>query len=386
MAGQSTSLKPRRVDNLGAMTNLHQPLTLRGLEIANRIWLPPMCQYHCTNRDGVPEGWHFAHYGARAVGGFGLLIAESTGVTPEGRISPACTGLWNDEQEKAWAEIVAFVHSQGAKMGVQLNHAGRKSSTVPALPSQPDYGSQTIPEEHGGWRPVAPSPVAGPNMATPKELDRDEIRALPEHFAAAARRAVRAGFDLVEIHAAHGYLLHQFLSPLTNHREDSWGGSFHDRTRLLSLVVTAVRGVIPDDMPLLVRLSATDWVDDEPAWDLEQTVTLAQELKTAGVDLIDVTSGGLVPAEIPVGPNYQVRFAEEIRRRADVPTAAVGMITSPQQAEAIIAEDRADAVLVGREALRDPNFPLRTAHELGVAREKIAYPDSYHRGAWPDPR
>lgn len=374
------------MDNLGAMTNLHQPLTLRGLEIPNRIWLPPMCQYHCISGDGVPEGWHFAHYGARAVGGFGLLIAESTGVTPAGRISPACTGLWNDEQEKAWAEIVDFVHSQGAKMGVQLNHAGRKASTVPALPGQPDYGSRTIPEEHGGWRPVAPSPIAGPGMATPQELDRDEIRALPEHFAAAARRAVRAGFDLVEIHAAHGYLLHQFLSPLSNRRDDSWGGSFHDRTRLLSLVVTAVRAAIPEDMPLLVRLSATDWVDEEAAWDLDQTVTLAQELKTSGVDLIDVTSGGLVPAEIPVGPNYQVRFAEEIRRRAGIAVAAVGMITSPQQAEAIIAEDRADAVLIGREALRDPNFPLRAAHELGVAREKIAWPDSYHRGAWPDPR
>lgn len=368
------------------MTHLHQPITLRGLEIANRIWLPPMCQYHCTNQDGVPEDWHFVHYGARAVGGFGLVIAESTAVTPEGRISPACTGLWNDEQEAAWAKIVDFAHSQGTKMGIQLNHAGRKASTVPWLPGQPDYGSDTVPEEHGGWQPVAPSPLPGPNMATPRELNRDEIRALPEHFAQAAQRAVRAGFDVIEIHGAHGYLLHQFLSPVSNKREDSWGGSFHDRTRLISLVVTAVRGVIPEDMPLLVRLSATDWVSDEPSWDLDQTATLAVELQTAGADLIDVTSGGLVPAKIPVAPNYQVRFAEEIRDRTGIPTAAVGLITSPAQAEAIIAEDRADAVLIGREGLRDPHFPLRAAHELGLRHEKIAYPDSYHRGAWRDPK
>lgn len=371
------------------MSELFSPFRLRELELSNRVWLSPMCQYHVSARDGVPEDWHLVHYGARAVGGFGLIIAESTGVVPEGRISALDTGLWNDEQEAAWARIVSFVHAQGAKMAVQLNHAGRKSSTVPALPDQERFdGTDTVPPEHGGWVPAGPSAVAQPGLAVPREMTADELYDLPEIFADAARRAVRAGFDAVEIHGAHGYLLHQFLTPLANKRSDSWGGSFENRTRLIRLVASAVRAAIPETMPLIVRLSATDWMDaddSEPSWDLDQTVALTHLLRDAGVDLIDVTSGGAHPADIPVGPNYQTRFAEEIRRETGVPTAAVGLITEPAQAEAIVAEGRADAVLIGRAALRDALWPYRAAHALGLPRQEIPYPPSYHRGAWRDP-
>lgn len=368
------------------MNHVLEPFTLRGMTTKNRIWLPPMCQYHCFNLDGVPEAWHFAHYGARAIGGFGLITAESTGIVPEGRISPKCTGLWNDEQEAAWAKIVDFAHTQGTKMSIQLNHAGRKASTVAARPGEELFDTQTIPEDRGGWQPVAPSPIAGDNMAVPREMDRDEIRELPDHFAAAARRAVRAGFDAVEIHGAHGYLLHQFLSPISNERTDSWGGSFDNRTRLIRLVTTAVRTAVGDEIPVIVRLSATDWIDDRSSWDLDQTITLASLLKDAGADFISVTSGGITSAYMPMGPNYQVRFADEIRKHTEVPTGAVGLITEPAQAEAIVAEGRADTVLIGRAALRDPQWPLRAAHELGVGRHDIDYPGSYVRGAWVDPR
>lgn len=353
---------------------MNESLTLRGLEIPNRMWLPPMCQYSAV--DGVPTDWHKVHYGARAVGGFGLVIVESTGVVPEGRISPRCLGLWNDEQRDEFTVVVDFIHSQGSRAGIQLNHAGRKSSTYPPLPGE-DHG--TVPLNEGGWHPVGPSPVAFPGLAVPNELDRDEIRALPDHFAAAARRAVDAGFDVIEIHAAHGYLLHQFLSPLSNQRTDSWGGSYENRTRLLKLVITAVRTAIPDNMPLFVRISATDWITDEPAWTLEQSITLASELESAGVDLVDVSTGANAPADIPVGPNYQVRFAEAIRRKAGVPTSAVGMITEPAQAEAIVAEGRADAVMIGREALRYPQWPLRAQHALHVEPEM---PAQYNRAGW----
>ncbi|WP_047260431.1 NADH:flavin oxidoreductase/NADH oxidase [Corynebacterium uterequi] len=367
------------------MSKLHEAYTLRGMTAPNRIWLAPMCQYHCRAADGVAEAWHRVHYGARAIGRFGLITVESTGVVPEGRISPACLGLWNDTQRDALAEIVDFAHSQGSRISIQLNHAGRKASSVPALPGEPRYDSSTVPVDAGGWATVAPSPIAAEGYDEPRELNRDEIRALPDHFAAAARRAVEAGFDAVEIHAAHGYLLHQFLSPLSNTRTDSWGGSFDNRTRLIRLVVTAVRAAVGEDIPVLVRLSATDWVDDRPSWDLDQTIALARLVRDAGADLISVSSGGLVPAEVPAGPNYQVGFADAVRRQAGVPTSAAGFITSPQQAEAILVEGRADAILIGREALRDPHWPLRAAHELGLGRRKIDYPGSYVRGAWFDP-
>lgn len=363
------------------MTTLFDPIRLRDLEIRNRVWLPPMCQYHAFDADGTPEDWHVVHYGARAAGGFGLIIAESSGIIPEGRISPLCTGLWNDRQEEAWAGIVKFAHSQGAKMGIQLNHAGRKASTVPARPGQkPVDDTDTIPVGHGGWVAVGPSAVANDGLAVPREMTAEEIEALPGQFAASAERAVRAGFDTIEIHGAHGYLLHQFLTPLANKRTDDWGGSFENRIRLIRLVVAAVRGVIPEGMPLLVRLSATDWI--EGAWDLEQTVRLATLLKEDGVDLIDVSTGGAAHAQIPVGPGYQVRFAGEIRRRAEIPTAAVGLITDPRQAQEILDDSLADAVLIGRAGLRNASWPLLAAHELGRSREEIPYPGSYSRASY----
>lgn len=363
------------------MTSLFSPIRLRDLEVRNRVWLPPMCQYHAFDGDGTPEDWHTVHYGARAAGGFGLLIAEATGIIPEGRISPLCTGLWNDRQEEAWARIVRFAHSQGAKMGIQLNHAGRKASTVPARPGQkPVDDTGTIPVGHGGWVAVGPSAVPNDGLAAPREMTPAEIGEIPGLFAASAERAVRAGFDTVEIHGAHGYLLHQFLTPLANRRTDEWGGSFENRTRLIRRVVAAVREVIPAGMPLLARLSATDWIDG--AWDLGQTVALAELLKDDGVDLIDVTTGGAANADIPVGPGYQVRFAADIRRRAGIPTAAVGMITEPRQAQRILDDSLSDAVLIGRAALRDASWPLRAAHELGMSREEIPYPGSYRRASF----
>ncbi|QGU08690.1 NADPH dehydrogenase [Corynebacterium occultum] len=365
------------------MNVLFEKMQLRDLEIANRIWLPPMCQYRVQERDGVPTDWHLVHYGARAVGGFGLIIAESTGIVPEGRISPNCTGLWNEEQVQAWRRIVDFVHAQGAKMGVQLNHAGRKSSTVPLLPDQPTYdGTETIPLSEGGWEPVGPSAVANDGLAVPREMTLAEIRQLPEDFVAATHRAMDAGFDTVELHAAHGYLLHQFLSPLANKREDEYGGSFENRTRLLREVVVAVRKALPEGVPLLLRLSATDWRDDVPSWTVEESVKLAGILKELGVDLMDVSTGGLVKAQIPVGPGYQVSFAEQIQLETGMPTAAVGLITEPQQALDIIQEVRASAVLIGREALRDPSFPWRIARETGVDSREVPFPVAYHRAAW----
>lgn len=364
------------------MTHLHSPITLRELHVNNRIWLAPMCQYHCMEENGVPEAWHFAHYGARAIGGFGLITAEASGVVPEGRISPKCAGIWNDEQRDAWAPIVDFVHSQGSKMAIQLIHAGRKASSVAKRPGEKKYANNTVPREDGGWETVAPSAIAAEGLDAPRELNRDEIREIPDQFGRAAARAMEAGFDAVEISAGHGYLLHQFLDPIANQREDSWGGSFDNRTRLLRLAVTAVRTAVGDGVPVIVRISATDWIEDREAWDLEQSVTLAPLLETAGADMISVSTGGIAPAQIPTGPNYQVRFAEEIKRRTGVRVSTAGLITTPEQAEAIVAEDRADVVLLGREALRDPNWPLRAGHELGLEREAIPYPGSYLRGAW----
>ncbi|GAB3943288.1 NADH:flavin oxidoreductase/NADH oxidase [Corynebacterium tapiri] len=364
------------------MVKLAEPLTVRSLEIPNRVWLPPMCQYQAV--DGTPNDWHLVHYGARAVGGFGLIIAEATGVVPEGRISPACTGLWSDEHVAAWRKVVDFAHTQGAKMAIQLNHAGRKASSVPALPDQPHYPTNTVPVNEGGWETVAPSPIAADGHNTPRELSTAEVRQIPKQFARAAGRAVEAGFDAVEIHGAHGYLLHQFLSPLSNERNDAYGGSFEARTRLLLEVVEAVRAAIGEDMPLILRLSATDWVD--AGWSLDDTVRVSALAQERGADLIDVTSGGNVSADIPVGPNYQARFADEVRARASVPTAAVGLITEPAQAEALLVEGRCDAVLIGREALRNPSWPRDAFRALGMAGGKLGYPPSYHRAAPRDPR
>jgi 2,4-dienoyl-CoA reductase-like NADH-dependent reductase (Old Yellow Enzyme family) len=354
------------------------PIRLRGLTVRNRIWLSPMCQYSVPARDGVPTDWHLVHLGARAAGGFGLVLTEATAVAPEGRISPEDTGIWSDAQAAAWARIAAFVHSQGAAMGIQLAHAGRKASTY-ALALKRDG---TVPPSEGGWTPVGPSPVALPGLAAPRELTCDDIAATVAAFGAAAARADRAGFDVVELHAGHGYLIHQFLSPLANRRTDSYGGSFANRTRLIREIVAQVRERWPDGKPLLIRLSASEWVDG--GWTVADTAELAAELHPMGVDLVDVSSGGVVPpGPIPLGPGYQVPFAREVRAKSGVPTGTVGLITEPDHAEQILAEGAADAVLLARAALREPAWPLRAAHVLGVPRDAAPYPTPYLKGAWP---
>jgi 2,4-dienoyl-CoA reductase-like NADH-dependent reductase (Old Yellow Enzyme family) len=332
-----------------------------------------MCQY--SAQDGVPNDWHLVHLGSFATGGAGLVIAEASAVVPEGRISPQDAGLWNDEQRDAWARITAFVRSQGAVPGIQLAHAGRKASTW--RPWERERGS--VPLEHGGWDTVAPSALAFDGLAEPRALERDELASIVAAFAAAARRAVEAGFEVIEVHAAHGYLLHQFLSPLSNARDDDYGGSLENRSRLTLDVVKAVRAEVGDRMPLLVRVSATDWVDG--GWDLDQTATLAGWLREAGADLIDVSSGGLDPRQrIALGPGYQVPFAAHVRRAAGVPVAAVGLITEPAQAEELVASGQADAVLLGRQLLREPHFALRAAHELGA--EADHWPPQYLRARY----
>ncbi|MEO5853293.1 MAG: NADH:flavin oxidoreductase/NADH oxidase [Nocardioides sp.] len=351
---------------------LFDPITLRSLTVRNRIWLSPMCQYSAV--DGVPDDWHLVHLGARATGGFGLVLTEAAGVTPEGRISPQDAGIWNDEQAEAWSRIFAFAHAQGAATGVQLAHAGRKASTYRPWADS----SGTVPAEEGGWTTSAPSTVAFDGYAEPAAMTLDEIADVVTAFADAAVRSLAAGADTVEIHAAHGYLLHQFLSPLSNRRDDDYGGSFENRVRLVLETVDAVRGVLPDSAPLLVRISGTDWL--EGGWDLEQSTRLGGPLREHGVDLVDVSSGGNARASIPVGPGYQVALAAGVRS-AGIATGAVGMITEPAQAEQVLASGQADVVLLARAALREPAWPLRAAHELGVAVDDAPWPDQYARAA-----
>ena len=358
------------------MTSLFSPITLRGLAMKNRIWLSPMCQYSVQKQDGVPTDWHLVHLGSRAVGGFGLIITEATAVTADGRISPQDTGIWNPEQVTGWRRIVEFVHAQGSSIGIQLAHAGRKSSTY-----APWLGSGSVPIEEGGWRAAAPSAVAYHGYARPAALTNEQIDDLVLAFGDAARRSTEAGFDLIEIHAAHGYLAHQFLSPLANQRTDEYGGSFDNRARFLLRIVDEVRGAVPADLPVVVRLSATDWVDG--GWTIQESTELASVLSAHGVDLIDVSSGGLhADQQIPVGPGYQVPFARDIRNKSDIATGAVGLITEPAQAQAILDEGAADVVLLARAALREPAWPLRAAHELGIPADDAPYPVQYTRGAW----
>lgn len=353
------------------MSHLFSPLALRGVTIPNRIAIPPMCTY--SARDGLADDWHLVHLGSRASGGAGLVIAEATAVTPAGRISPADLGLWNDAQAEAVARMVRFMHSQGAVAGVQLAHAGRKASTW-----IPGTGTGSIPLEQGGWQIVAPSAVAfGEGHAEPQALDQAGIRQVVADFVSAAKRALAAGYKVVEIHAAHGYLLHQFLSPLANRRTDEYGGSFENRVRLTREVVAAVRAVWPESQPLFVRLSATDWT--EGGWTVEETVELARLLRGDGVDLIDTSSGGMVPtASIPLGPGYQTGFAERVRREAGIATAAVGLITAPAQADHIIRTKQADLVLVGRDELRDPYWAVHAAQALN---QSASWPQQYLRAA-----
>jgi 2,4-dienoyl-CoA reductase-like NADH-dependent reductase (Old Yellow Enzyme family) len=355
------------------LSNLFEPITLRSLTVRNRVWLAPMCQYSAI--DGVPDDWHLVHLGARATGGFGLVLTEAAAVVPEGRISPEDAGIWNDEQTQAWRRIVDFVHSQGAAIGVQLAHAGRKASTYRPWAEQ----SGSVPESEGGWTTSAPSAVPFVGYAEPAALTVEEIADVVTAFAEATKRALEAGFDTVEIHAAHGYLLHQFLSPLSNHRDDQYGGSFENRVRLVLETVEAVRGELPDTAPLLVRISGTDWIDG--GWDLEQSTRLGVLLEERGVDLVDVSSGGNARASIPVEPGYQVPLAAGVRS-SGVPTGAVGLITEPEQAEKIVANGEADVVLLARAALRESAWPLRAAHELGVAPDEAPWPDQYTRAHW----
>ena len=359
------------------MSLLFQPLTLRQLTLPNRIVVSPMCQYSAAE-DGLATDWHLVHLGSRAVGGAGLVIFEATAVLPEGRISPHDLGIWSDAHIEPLRRITAFVESQGALAGIQLAHAGRKASTW-----QPWLGKHgSVPAREGGWLPVGPSPLAfDPQHAVPAELDEAGIAEVVRAFVEGAERARAAGFKVAEVHAAHGYLLHQFLSPLSNRREDDYGGSFENRIRLLLQVSEAVRRVWPAELPLLVRLSATDWVED--GWNPDETVELASRLKALGVDLIDVSSGGTsANAEIPIGPGYQTRFAERIRREAGIATGAVGLITEAVQAEHVLRTGQADLILLARELLRDPYWPLHAAGYLGDA--SVPWPAQYVRAAQRD--
>jgi 2,4-dienoyl-CoA reductase-like NADH-dependent reductase (Old Yellow Enzyme family) len=354
------------------MTHLFDRLVIRDITFANRVFVSPMCEYSST--DGFANDWHVVHLGSRAVGGAGLVLSEATAVLPEGRISPQDLGIWKDDHVEPLARIVRFIHEQGSAAGMQLAHAGRKASTY-----APGKGQGKIPESEGGWNNVvAPSALPfAEGYPMPQALSIDGIQNIVFAFAAAARRACEAGFRVIEIHAAHGYLIHEFLSPISNQRTDAYGGSFENRTRILREIVGAVRDSWPERAPLFVRISATDWIDG--GWDIQQSVELARQLKELGADLIDCSSGGNVAhAKIPVGPGYQTQFAEQIRREAGILTGAVGMITSPVQAEHIMVTEQADAVVIAREFLRDPYWPLRAARELGQA---ISWPVQYLRAA-----
>ena len=308
------------------MTLLFSPIKIRDLEVKNRLWLAPMCMYSCENQDGMPNDWHLVHLGARAVGGAGLVMAEATAVSPEGRITPWCTGIWSDEHIAPWKRVTDFIRSQGAVSAIQLAHAGRKASTYRA-----QSGSGSVPIAEGGWQSVSSTSEAFPGYAEPRELSTEEVAQLPAQFALATRRSIQAGFDVVEIHAAHGYLMHQFLSPLTNQRSDAYGGSLENRARLLLDVVRAVREELGPKVPMLVRFSATDYVED--GWDQAQTNQVAAWAHQAGADLFDISSGGLVAGvKIPIGPGYQVPLAESVKASADAPVGAVGQITSGTQA------------------------------------------------------
>jgi 2,4-dienoyl-CoA reductase-like NADH-dependent reductase (Old Yellow Enzyme family) len=352
-------------------TSLFSPLQLRSVTFANRIGVSPMCQY--SSQDGFASDWHMVHLGSRAQGGAGLVVLEASAVTSEGRITPGDLGIYKDEHVEGLARIARFIHGQGARVGIQLAHAGRKASM-----DVPWAGERLLGPDEGGWIPLGPSALAfAENYAVPQALDLAGIEAVVEAFAAAARRARKAGFDLVEIHGAHGYLLNEFLSPLANKRTDEYGGSFENRTRLILRVVDAVRSAWPEHLPLFVRISATDWV--EGGWTIDESVELARLLRAHGVDLVDASSGGLSPlAKIPVGPGYQAPFAARIREEAGIATAAVGMITEPAQAQALIAEGKADLVLLARAMLRDPYWAVHAAAELGIDAN---WPVQYLRAA-----
>ncbi|KOS56605.1 NADH:flavin oxidoreductase/NADH oxidase [Rhodococcus rhodochrous] len=349
-------------------TRLFSPLTLRGVTFRNRLWVAPMCQFSAD--DGIPDDWHLVHLGSFAKGKAGLVLTEATAVSPDGRISRKCTGLWNDTQREAFARINRFVTEHGSIPGIQLAHAGRKASA-----HVPWEGDGTVPVGEGGWETVGPSATAWGDQAVPREMTVADIAKVVTDFADAAVRALAAGFRVVEIHAAHGYLLHQFLSPITNRRTDGYGGDPDRRARLLREVVAAVRAVWPEELPLFLRISATDWVED--GWDVDDSVALIRSLEGSGIDLVDVSSGGLTPEQqITVGPGYQVPFARRIRSETALPVAAVGLITDSSQAEQVLVDGAADAVFVGRNLLREPMWPLKAAKELGV-EDTLDWPAPY---------
>ena len=358
-----------------APVNLFSPMTIRGVHIRNRIWVPPMCQYSIFERDGIPRTWHTVHLGAMAVGGAGLIMVESTAVAPEGRITVHDCGIWNDSQRDAWKEIVDFLKSQGAVAGIQLSHAGRKASV------RPDWNyagaSGAMPEEEGGWQVIGPSEIPfDAESKTPRVMGPADIESVISSFRAAARRSVEAGFTVVEIHAAHGYLLHEFLSPLSNTRKDAYGGSLENRARLLLQIVETVRAEVGSDVAVFVRFSATDW--SEGGITPEEISSVARWCHESGSDLADVSTGGnVIGVTIPTGPSYQVTFSELVKRNADVPTVTAGLIVDPVLATEIVTSGQADAVYFGREHMRDPHFTFRAAVALGA--EMDYWPAQYLR-------
>jgi 2,4-dienoyl-CoA reductase-like NADH-dependent reductase (Old Yellow Enzyme family) len=367
--------------------DLFSPLEIRETEIRNRVMVSPMCQYSC-DRDGLATDWHRVHLGSRATGGAGVVMTEATAVEPRGRISPNDLGIWSDDHAEALAPVAEFIAERGATPAIQLAHAGRKASK-----SRPWDGSQPLQPDEGGWETVAPSAIPYPFGAVSDDdeadapepprttgMDHDDVEALKHAFVAGAERALDAGFEIAEVHAAHGYLLHEFLSPVTNRRDDEYGGDFEGRTRLVREVTAEVREVWPDDLPVFVRVSATDWLTDRESWTVEDTARLAPLLAEAGADLVDVSAGGIHPDQkIPsAGPNYQVPLAERVGKATDSLVGAVGGISEPAQADALIRNDRADLAIVGREHLRDPYFTLHAAEELG-AEDRVEWPTPYRR-------
>lgn len=353
--------------DVAIMKKLFEPLKLREIEFRNRIFVSPMCQYSSEN--GMPSDWHLVHLGSRAVGGAALVMVEATAVSPEGRISPHDSGMWSDEHARAFKRIASFIRSQGAVPGIQLAHAGRKAST-----DVPWRGGKPLSESQGGWQPIAPSPLAFDDESrTPRAMTQEDIEQVISRFLTAASHSIEAGFDVLEIHMAHGYLLHEFLSPLSNRRTDEYGSTPENRMRFPLRLAGALRDAWPAHLPVFVRISCTDWIDG--GWDLARSIDFCRRLKTLGVDLIDCSSGALMPnAKIPAGPGYQVPFAAAVRQEVQIPTGAVGFITDPAQAEQIVATGQADAILMARELLRQPYWPLHAARALNV---DIPWPSQY---------
>ncbi len=356
-----------------AAIRLFDPITVRNVVFKNRAWVAPMCQYQATGQDGLVREWHRVHYGALSRGGAGLVMVEATGVAPEGRITPLCLGIWNDQQAAEFRPIIDFAHQQGARIGIQLAHAGRKASTYPWMPDSP---SGTIDATNGGWPTLAPSAIAFDGLTAPAAITLEQIDQVIDAFVAAAARAVAVGFDVLEVHSAHGYLLHEFLSPLSNQRDDEYGGTLENRSRLLRRIVAAIRHTQPE-VPLFVRFSASEWV--EGGFDVDETAVVAEWVSKDGADLIDISSGGNVAtAPIQVRPSYQVPFAEEVKRATGLTVSVAGLINTASQAETIVTTGQADAVCVARAALRDPHFALNWAKELNVS--DVSIPDSLWRG------